>query len=105
MLTYQLDRTDPVKEVSAGVHSNDADDPVDFPFTVDHAKGADSVTIRSDINTFLGTQSRTGYNPTQAYNPDGISDEMILKDSVDGTTVWCISVDKSGVITADNVTE
>lgn len=105
MLTYTMDYTDPTKDISTGVHSNPADDPVDFPFTRDHAKGASAETVRSDINTYLGTQSRTDYDPAQKYDPDTCPDGVIIKDSTDGTTAWKVKVSNAGVITTENVTK
>lgn len=95
-LRYNVDYTDPAKEVSTGVHENSADDPVDFPFTCDHTKGADSATIRSDINTYLGTQGRTGYDPTQAYIPDGNHAGPIIIDSTNGDRVFKLKVEIDG---------
>lgn len=63
MLEYSTDRTGPTNEVSTGTHVNENDNPDEFPFVVNSAKGASEETIRDDINTYLGTQSRTGYDP------------------------------------------
>lgn len=96
MLTYTVDTSDPTKEVSTGVHTNPADDPVDFPFTLDHAKGASSATIRLDINTYLGTQGRTGYDPTQGYDPGDNHTGVIITDSTNGTRVFKLKVEIDG---------
>lgn len=107
MLTYKTDKSDPSKETSDGSHFNDNDDPAHFPFPapVEHVKGADSATIRADIVAYLGTQGRTGYDPPQKFDPSICPDGIILKDNVDGTTVWKIVVDKLGNVTTKNVTK
>lgn len=105
MLSYTIDYADPAKDVSNGVHSNPNDDPVDFPFSRDHTKGASSATIRSDINTYLGQQSRTGYDPAQKYVPAACPDGLIIKDTTDGTTAWKIKVSNAGEISTENVTQ
>lgn len=110
-LRFTTDRSDPAKDVSSGTHYNSDDTPEYFPFNpteqnaVEHVKGADSATIRSDINTYLGTQSRTEYDPTQAYDPAKCSDELILKDSTDGSTAWRIKISNTGVVSTEDVTE
>jgi hypothetical protein len=58
MLAYQTDKSDPTKEVSTGVHISASDTPVDYVFTLDHAKGASQDTIRADVDTHLAGQGR-----------------------------------------------
>lgn len=68
MLFYEVDFSNPSNEISNGYHINPNDTPVFFPIVdLTHAKGASPAQIRTDINTYLGTQSRTDYNPQ--YDP------------------------------------
>ena len=115
MLSYTTDKSDPIKEISSGCHNNPNDDPVDFQFDAGHAnvvesaKGASSEQIRSDIYTYLGTQGRTDYDPTQAYDPNDNHSGPIITDSTNGTRVFKqkIEIDGNGdpVIVLEEVTE
>lgn len=74
--------------VSTGTHVNDGDTPTRFEFTVNHAGALDPETVRSDINTYLGTQSRTDYAPT---NPDELlQTEHIQPGEVTIGATWTV---------------
>ena len=94
MLTFDIDRSDPTKEVSTGMQICSEDDPVELNFTLDHAKGATHAEIVADIKAYLVTEARTPELVEReakfriaSYNPEGqiTSIKRYAVDNGDGT--------------------